>query len=60
MSLRKVVIQKTKVTHIEQICNRFFMITKEVHNLACKLKVNNKLSENDWARMMQEGNALKS
>lgn len=38
MSLPKEIMQKTKIGSVKQICNCFFMIPKEVHNLAYCLK----------------------
>ena len=47
MSFRKQDIQKAKVTQSEKICYRYFMLEKEVHNQASKLKISHILSKND-------------
>ena len=39
ISIRKATIHKAKVTPIERVVFRFFMLTMEVHNMASKLNV---------------------
>ena len=60
ISIRKAQVQKAKVSPVERIVYRFFMLTKEVHNIASKLHVKKVIAEADWATMMQEAYALKS
>ena len=38
-SIRKVSFYKAKVTHVERVMFRFFMLTKEIHNTTSKLNV---------------------
>ena len=45
---------------IENVTHQFFMIPKEVHDLACKLNINKKVLENDWLAMIHKAYALKS
>ena len=49
---------KAKVTPLERVVFRFFMLTMEVHNLASKLKIKKAMSVDDWVAMMQETYAL--
>ena len=59
MSRRKELVHKCKASPLEQVCFRFFMIPKEVHNMANKLKIESALSQNDWTSMMQDAYALR-
>ena len=59
ISMRKATIHKAKVTPVERVVFRFFMLIREVHNMASKLKVKKAITVDDWATMMQEVYALK-
>ena len=59
ISLRKAPIHKAKVTPVERVVFRFFMLTKEVHNMAKKLNIKKAIAVDDWVTMMQEAYELK-
>ena len=59
MSMRKEAYHKSKATPLELVTFRFFMIPKEVHNMANTLKIGSALSEVDWSLMMQDAYALR-
>ena len=59
ISMRKAIIHKNKVTHVERVIFRFFMLTKEVQNIASKLNVKKSIAVDDWTRMIREAYALK-
>ena len=59
MSMQKEAYHKSKATPLElDIIFRFFMIPKEVHNMANRLKIRSAFSEVDWSLMMQDSYAL--
>ena len=47
ISRRKAIIHKAKVTPVERVVFRFFMLTKEVQNIASKLNVKNAIALDD-------------
>ena len=59
ISMVKAIIDKNKVTPVERVTFRFFMLTKEVHNMASKLNIKKDIAVDDWVTMMQEAYALK-
>ena len=59
ISMRKAIIHKTKVTPVERVVFRFFMLTKEVQNIARKFNVKKSIALDDWTTMIQEAYALK-
>jgi hypothetical protein len=54
MSFRIEHFHKFKASPVRHACYRFFMIPKEVHNIASKLNLKNALSDDDWATSMQD------
>ena len=58
MSMQKEVYHKSKATPLEIVSFKFFMIPKEVHNMANTLKIGSAMLEVDWSLMMQDAYAL--
>ena len=59
MSMRKEAYHKSKASPLELVTYRFFMIPKEVHNMANRLKIGSAMTKVDWALMMQDAYALR-
>ena len=59
MSMRKEAYHKSKASPLDLVTYRFFMIPKEVHNMANKLKIGSAMSAVDWSLMMQDAYALR-
>ena len=59
ISMRKVNIHKAKVTPVERVVFRFFMLRKEVQKIASKLNVKKAIALDDWTTMIREAYALK-
>ena len=58
MSMRKEKLHKDRVSELDRLIYRFFMLPKEVQNNAAKLNISNRLSDHDWYAMMQEAYRL--
>ena len=60
MSMRKEAYHKSKASPSELVAFRFFMIPKEVHNMATTLQtIENAMVDVDWSLMMQDTYAFK-
>ena len=57
MSMRKEACHKFKASPLELVNYMFFMIPREVHNMAYKLKIKSSMLEVDWSLMMQDAYA---
>ena len=58
MSMRKEKLHKDRVSELDRLIYRFFMLPKEVQNNAAKLNISNRLSDHDWYAMIQEAYRL--
>ena len=52
ISMRKANIHNAKVTPVERVVFRFFMLTKEVQNIATKLNIKKQVALDDWSTMI--------
>ena len=58
MSIRKETYHKSKASRLELVSYKFFMMPKEVHNKANRLKIGSAMTKVDWSLMMQDAYAL--
>ena len=58
MSMCKEAYHKSKASPLELASYQFFMIPKEVHNMANRLKIGSTMSKVNWSLMMQYAYAL--
>ena len=54
MSVRKEAYRKSKDSPLELVSYKFFIIPKEVHNMANRLKIGSDMTKVDWSLMMQD------
>ena len=59
MSMRKEAYHKSKASPLELVSYRFFMIPKEVHNIANRLKIGSDMTKVDCTLMIQDAYALR-
>ena len=53
ISMTKTIIHKAKVTPVERVVFRFFMLTNDVQKIANKLNVKKDITLDNWATMIQ-------
>ena len=59
MSMCKEAYHKSKASPLDLVSYRFFMIPKDVHNMANRLKIGSAMSKVDRSLMMQDAYAIR-
>ena len=57
--MRKEAYRKSKDSPLELVSYKFFIIPKEVHNMANRLKIGSAMTKVDWSLIMQDAYALR-